>query len=289
MLRLTEKGDEDIEEGKDGLISAVLPLNLADVFFTNGDDVQHFIAGGQHSERERQEAVHKAIRQLLGLQEVETVEGHLNHVAKRLRRELISTAGENLKTAEDDLVKIEDEIEEQKERLISTRERKAVVDDLIRQDERALDAVKGIGRLDEIQGRIRALEDDIKHLEAQENNIRQQMKHFLQSEDVSRLFLGGHLSQGLRALVNLVDKRVIPGTSIGVLRDRLQLGTCICGEDLRPGHPRHAHVNKLIKDQQQVESRLQRLTTLLHEARKGAIPEQLKPTKVGRFLKERLF
>ena len=274
VLQLTEKGDEDIEEGKDGLISAVLPLNLADVFFTNGDDVQQFIAGGPHSELERQEAVHKAIRHLLGLEDVETVEGHLNHVAKRLRRELTSSAGKELKTAEEELVKIEDEIEKQRELLISTRQRKAVVEEQIRHDERALDAIKGIGRLDEIQRRIQEIEDDIEHLEAEENNIRQQMKLFLQSEDVSRLFLGGHLSQGLRALANLEDKDVIPGTSIEVLRDRLQLGFCICGEELRPGHSRHIHVKNLIQKQQQVEPRRQRLIALWHDARNRVFPEQ---------------
>ena len=50
-------------------------------------------AGGQRSGRERQDAVHQAIRKLLGLEDVETVESNLSTTAKRLRRESTSTGG----------------------------------------------------------------------------------------------------------------------------------------------------------------------------------------------------
>ena len=59
LLRRTSAGEEDIEEGKEGIIGKLLPLNLADVFFTNGDDVQRFISSGQQADRERQKAVHR--------------------------------------------------------------------------------------------------------------------------------------------------------------------------------------------------------------------------------------
>ena len=270
LLRRTDRGEEDIEEGKDGLISTVLPLNLADVFFTNGDDVQRFIAAGQHGERERQDAVHQAIRKLLGLEDVETVEGNFNAAARRFRRESTSTGGDELRAAEDELEAVEDELDKQRENLSVNNQRKNAVDEQIRLDERALDSIKGIGDLDSIQARIHEIEEDLRHLEIQETNIRQQMKDLLRSEDLSRGCIGEQLDRGLAVLGELVDRKIIPGTALEVLIDRLELGVCICGEDLRVGNPRHNHVTSLIEEQRQIAPRLQRLTALWHEARKSA-------------------
>ena len=37
----------------------MMPLSLADVFFTDGDAVQNFVSGIDQSERDRQEYVHQ--------------------------------------------------------------------------------------------------------------------------------------------------------------------------------------------------------------------------------------
>ena len=270
LLRRTDRGEEDIEEGVEGLISSVLPRNLADVFFTNGDDVQRFIAGGQHGERERQEAVHKAIRKLLGLEGVETVEANVTVAARRLRKESTSTGGREVQTAGEELEGIEDELNKQRENLSIINQRKSALDEQVRIDERALDAIKGMGDLDSIQAKIHEIEEDVRHLEVQETGIRRQMKELLRSEDLSKGFIGEQLDRGITVLAELVDRKIIPGSSLEVLIDRLQLGTCICGEELRAGTTRHNHVTSLIEEQRQVAPRLQRLTALWHEARNRA-------------------
>ncbi len=267
LLRRTDRGEEDIEEGVEGLIAGVLPRNLADVFFTNGDDVQRFIAGDQHGGRKRQEAVHQAIRKLLGLEDVETVEENFTAAARRFRKESTSTGGEEVQAAGDELESIEDELKRQRNNLSVINQRKSALDEQIRTDDRALDEIKGIGDLDLIQARIREIEQDIRHLESQETAIRQQMKELLRSEDLSTGHLGEQLDCGTTALAELVDRKVIPGSSIEVLIDRLQLGTCICGEVLISGTPRHNHLTSLIEEQRQVVPRLQRLTALWHETR----------------------
>ena len=77
LLQLMDQGSVDIEGGKQARISAMLPLSLADVFFTDGDAVQNFVSGIDQSERARQEYVHQAIRQLLGFDVVESAESVL--------------------------------------------------------------------------------------------------------------------------------------------------------------------------------------------------------------------
>ena len=268
LLRSTERGEEEIDGNAiDGLISTMLPLSLADVFFTNGDDVQRFISSGQQAEQERQEAVHKAIRQLLGLDYVENAEKHLVSVARKMKSELAVTGSEALKIAQENLNGVEDEISENKAHLSAQSHRIDGVDEQIRRDESELDSIKGFGDLDSIQARIHTLEEDVSHLETEETRIRKQLKEFLRSEDISRNFIEDKLQAGLAKLRDLADRNVIPGTSIEVLRDRLQLGVCICGEELEEGHSRHTHVQHLIDEQRKITPRLQRLTALWHEAR----------------------
>ena len=62
--------------------------------------MQRFIAGGQQAERARQEAVHKAIRQLLGLEQVEIAESHLLAVQREFRRALAAVGSEDLQLAQ---------------------------------------------------------------------------------------------------------------------------------------------------------------------------------------------
>lgn len=274
LLRRTSAGETDIDDGKEGLIRKLLPPNLADVFFTNGDDVQRFISSGQQADRERQEAVHSAIRQLLGLDDVEATEKHLSSIANSLKRELADDGGEEHQAALADLEAIQEHVAEAKKELDTIRKRLARVNDQIRADERELDGIRGIGDLDAIQARIRELEEDLSQLETQEDGIRGQMKELLLSEQLSWRLIGPQLKHGLGILDDLADRKVIPGAAIEVLTDRLELGICICGEDLAEGSERHQHIVDLIEHQREVEPELQRLSTAWHLARNSSSVHQ---------------
>ena len=69
LLRVTNRGDEEIRDGAQALVLKLVPPRLAKIFFTNGDDVQQFISG--FASAERQDSVHEAIRLLLGLEQLE--------------------------------------------------------------------------------------------------------------------------------------------------------------------------------------------------------------------------
>ena len=270
LLRRTSAGEEDIGDGKEGLIHKLLPDSLADVFFTNGDDVQRFISSGQRADRERQKAVHSAIRQLLGLDDVEAAEGHLSNLAKSLKRELADDGGEEHQTAIAALESIQKRVAETEDELDTIRERITRVDEQIRVDERELDGIRGIGDLDVIQARIRELEGDLSQLGIQEAAIRSQMKELLRSEALSWRLIGPQLKHGLGILNDLADRKVIPGAAIEVLTDRLELGICICGETLDEGSGRHQHVEHLIAQQREVTPELQHLSTVWHLARNSS-------------------
>ena len=267
LLRLTDQGDVDVDDGRRALLRAMLPLNLADIFFTDGDAVQNFISGIDQSQRERQDYVHKAIRQLLGFDEVETAEKILRSVHQRFRKELRGSGSEALKDAEDKLEDLENRLDAENQERERILERSEGVDQQIREDDRELDRLKGIGDLEAIQARIRELNVDIAHLDTQEESVRQQMKAMLQSEGLSERMLADKLRAGIDVLKELENRHVIPGTSIGLLYDRLEMGICICGAELHAGNHQHDHILGLIEEHQRTEPSVQRLTELRWESR----------------------
>ena len=267
LLLLSDDGSVDIEEGRQARVRAMMPLNLADVFFTDGDAVQNFVSGIEQSEKERQEYVHQAIRQLLGFDEVELAERTLDAISRRFRRELRDSGSVELKVSQERLEQMEESEADKREARGRMRSRIDGVDQQIREDERELDRIRGIGDLDAIQARIHQLETDIQHLGTEEESIRRQMRDVLQSEGLSRRMLGSWLRSGIDVLAELEDRNVIPGMSIGLLHDRLALGICICGTTLTEGDPRHGNILDLIDQQQRTEPRVQRLTELRYESR----------------------
>ena len=274
LLRQTDRGEEQIEEGQESDVAAVLPFSLADVFFTNGDDVQRFISGGTLVERQRQEAVHRAIRQLLGLDNVEAAESLLSAVAKKIRRELTSMGGEHLKVAQEELDSLTSQIERARLNRAMTDDCIAAIDQRIREDEKEFDRIKGLGDLDAIQERIRSIKQDINHLEQQENDVRCEIKALFSSEAISRAFLEDELDVGLNILEGLATRNAIPGHSVEVLLDRLELGICICGAELCDGEPAYIHVSELAKEQRVIAPKIQRLTELRHVARNSKLAAQ---------------
>lgn len=267
LLMLTDHGSVDIEEGRKAQINAMLPLSLADIFFTDGDAVQNFVSGIDQSQRDRQEYVHQAIRQLLGFDDLESAQTILTTISRRFRRDLRSSGSAKLREAEQRREEVEKSLGTKEEERVRVRHRIKQVDEQIRKDEREYDRFRGIGDLDEIQSRIHQLNSDIEHLNDEEVRVRRQMKELLQSEGLSRRMLMKWLQSGIDVLEELEDKNVIPGMSVNLLYDRLQLGICICGIDLTRGDPRHTHILDLIDQQKRTEPRLQRLTELRYESR----------------------
>lgn len=266
LYQRTPDGNKAIEEGKEALLDKILPVDLLEIFFTNGDDIQRFISNSQ-AQKKRQEAVHQAIRQILGHSDVEQAEKNLRSISRKWKRELAKDGGAELEEAHNELEGIQDTISLKKEEIEKIRGRISRINEGIRDDELELSDIQGIGDLDNIQAKIKELNNDIVHLKEQEKSIRNQIRDTLQSEQISWFFLNQHLEKGLDILGDLADRKIIPGTAIEVLIDRLELGICICGELLKRNTDHYKHVVNLVEQQKQKTPVQQQLTNLLHRAR----------------------
>ena len=185
------------------------------------------------------------------------------------KREIAKAGGAGLSKIQQRLEEVQDQLEKLQSELSETTNRRNRIAEAILKDERALKAIKGIGDLDEINARIEALESDIADLEGRDQAVLLAMRQVLQGEEFSWHVVEDKLSEGISILESLANRNVIPGTSIEVLRDRLALERCICGESLEKGTGHRIHVVGLIAEQEVVAPRRARQTETWHHARRS--------------------
>ena len=269
-VRLVELSDVGNKEVNQTLIERLLPRRLKDVFFTNGEDVQTFIAGVGVADQQQRHVL-DAIRALLGLDALETAVGDIDAVVRKLRGQAAKSAGADVEvaqkafdTAETELQMLRVNLEQTTSRLQVMREEKAKWD-------KELSAIRGIGDIDKLNADISGFETDIHRLENYRLNVLKGLRTANRSEDFSWAFAGPKLQQGLSALKELADDRVIPGLSIEILIDRLAIHECICGENLSEstseGQRRREYIASLIQQHRDGSAATQQMTALWHTAR----------------------
>ena len=272
LLQITSAG-EDEKSSPESWTRAWMPERLREVFFTDGDSVQTFISG-EVATRQRQDRVQNAIRDLLGIEALRIAVGDIDASFKNFRAEAAKSGGRDTSTLELDLEgtdakieRLEDDLKRLRERLANMAEQRAAWD-------RELGGLRGIGDIDELNARIEQAEREHSRLEDQRLACLTRMRGALKSEDYSWHALDEQLRKGLQVLNGLVDRRVIPGVSVEVLADRLDIGECICGQSLAPGTEHRGHVEHLLQQQRSVPGSRQRLTELAHAARQIEAAEQ---------------
>lgn len=286
LLKITAAGEDEIE-GADALIGKFIPLRLKDIFFTNGDDVQTFISGNVSSQQ-RQARAHLSIRMLLGLDTLGTAKEDLEFVFKKLRAEVSKSGGSDTSNLEVVLEETDAALAAERARADKVTEQLTNMTDHKNKWDKELNGLRGFGDLDELNARIEAAERERDLLEDARSRVLGRMRDALRSEAISWTLMGDRLNRGMGLLSDLVDRRVIPGTSVEVLTDRLELKECICGEPLEPGSDHRHHVEQLRDGQRAESERKQRLTGLFHTARQARAAEQARQDQDDAYADQRL-
>ncbi|MCC7075060.1 MAG: AAA family ATPase [Deltaproteobacteria bacterium] len=267
LLRITTAGEEDVAAA-DTLIAKFLPPQMQQVFFTNGDAVQTFISG-QVNTTARKTHVQALILSLLGIDSLRLAVKDLAAAHKVIRGKAAESGGADTSELEKLLQKTVDEELEVEAKIRSLTEALSNMTEQKGSWERELNALRGIGDLDELNERIETAERARRSAEIARDRALGRMRAELKSEECSWMLLGSTLSQGVTKLSELADRNVIPGPSIEVLIDRLEMKKCICGEPLELGSSHRATVEKLCAEQQTISVQRQRLTQLFHTARQA--------------------
>ena len=269
LLQRTEAGDAPVPGDPVEVLEQYVPHRLKDVFLTDGDKVQSFISANVAS-KDRQFRVDSAIRALLGLDNLEELGKDLDAVAKSFRRDAAASGGADLVEAQRKLDEAEEAVRSVNEALDEANEKRVRIQDELNEVERRFQEIHGVGDIDEINAQIvkaraerdSAIRDHESHLEAIRSLFRSE-------ESLSWALAEGMLREGQKVLSSLADRGIIPGSSVGVLRDRLDIGECICGESLDSNSSHRQHVLDLIKAQEKVSEEHEKLTETFHATRSG--------------------
>lgn len=271
LYRTTAAGDVE-ETSPESLLNKLLPLHLRDVFFTDGDAVQTFIS--RESSQQAQDKVQRAIRSLLGLDAMRKAADDLAAVEKKMSTEAMKAGGRDTTQLQKVLDETDAELSDASTEQEKLLERLGNMVDERQKRERELGALRGNGDLDEINSRLEQVKVTSRSLETARENILGRMRGLVRSDTCSWAFLADPLTRAIGVLDELVDRNVIPGTSVEVLTDRLELGECICGEELAPGSEHRRRVEDLRDSQRAVSEQSEALTALFHQARTWQQQEQ---------------
>ncbi len=276
LLKLTPRGDEEITPAE-AWINVWLPEQVHEVFFTDGDAVQTFISG-QIGPGQRQRRVHTAIRDLLDIDRFRIATEDIETAFRSLQREAAKSGGKDTSDLEYQLEETSNQINLLKADLSTLRQRLANMTDDQTTWDKELRGLSGFGDIDELNERIERIKQDQIRLEHQRMTTLVRMREELKSEQYSWQLMNERLQDGIEVLSDLADRRIIPGASIEILRDRLDLYKCICGESLVPGTEHRRHVEHLVEEQLGISEKRQRLTELFHLARRAQDEEQSRRT-----------
>ena len=271
LFDLTDVGSEQIPSAE-VRIREILPSELREVFFTDGDRALSFIDASA-SPTEKSKLVKNAIQSLLQLG---VIQGALKHVAKtasevnKAAREI--GANEKLEQIVASLEKMERETEQLEFKIEDAKSQFAAFDQKLSEIRKEIDAALIKGNREEFKRNITQSEQQLKHIRNQLTEAAKDHSSLFKNLLLSRDLLAPILDNSLGKLNVLHDQGKIPSTTIPVLSERLKSFMCICGESLEPhsndGKRRRDHVQSLIDESKKADALQLSITNLYY----GSLP-----------------
>lgn len=266
LYQFTDAGLDKMDP-PDLYVREMLPLEMKDIFFTDGDSALNFISP-QLSASAKRDQVKDAIRSLLGVGILESAESHIVGAQRKYNGVVSKNAqSQQLAKLSEQLVNAEAALDADEKRL---REVDRQEEELARRFEDAdkrLQSALEAGNYDELARQRELARRQLKESENSESALREQHRSILQDEQLSLAVIGTRLTTGFGELAKLHDAGIIPSGSVPVLAERLEIGTCVCGTPLTPGSEARRNLEDLIEQQSTVNTKRKVLTELHNSTR----------------------
>lgn len=265
LYQKTGAGSEPIEAAESRL-AQMLPKEMIDIFFTDGDAAMTFISP-QLSDTTKRDKVKEAIRSLLGLDLLERVAKRVSDAHSAVNRQISrDTSSDKLSTVTEG-IETTTEAKEQCARKVATLN--AQIEDVerrlanvTRELTRALEA----GSFEQLAHQRETFRNQLRVALEEEEQLKRAHQELFQKESLSWAIIKPSLNRGYALLQELHAKGVIPKAAVPILEERLSLESCICGADLREGSAARDHVIALIEQQRGNDSQVDYLSSLYYQA-----------------------
>jgi len=261
LFKITEAGHTPVEEGRLKL-EQMMESSVKDVFFTDGDRALTFISGELRPHR-RKELVQEALRDMLGLDLLDNSINHLGNVVKDFRVDPNESVGsEELKQLGEELNDIEDDIDETEDNIEDLENSLQEVEDQQDQLRSRLNATLEEGDREELAEEQEEVENFLDSASDQSGELAVRHAQLFASEAFAVDILSNRIDQAGELLEGLREEGEIPRNAVPLLRERLDMGECVCGRDLTPGEKPYRNLEKVIEEQSLRSPAEERLTEL---------------------------
>lgn len=266
LFRLTDAGLDKVEP-PDLHIAQILPIEMQNIFFTDGDAAMNFVSP-QLTRSSKRDQVRDAIRSLLGLGLLESASSHIAGAQRKYNSEVSKATGSQvLSNLADKINYAQDRLDTDIERL---RDVERQVEELARRYEEAdkrLQSALQAGDHVELAHQKKLAASQLSEARSSESALKDAHREVLQDQLLSLALLGLRLNEGFAQLAKLHDAGIIPSGSVPVLEERLEIGTCVCGTDLSEGTDARERLEHLIAHQRTVDLKRKGLTELHHASK----------------------
>lgn len=270
LFELTDSGSQPVEH-PDARIRTLLPPELREVFFTDGDRALSFIEADV-SKSTKRERVQRAIRSLLGLGVVENALHHVRKAASSVNKAVKKIgSADSLQKIAGRLDEIGEAIEQLEEKSEKAKLQFATFDEKLADVQRKIAEALIKGDREELERDIKREKQAINNLRKKKADAQKEHSKLFRSLSLSRDLLTPVIVEGLTKLDDLYDQGKIPNTTIPVLEERLKQTVCICGESLDPNDPngknRRHYIHTLIEESKKADQLQHRMTDLFYAAK----------------------
>ena len=259
------------EAGVDKVINELLPWDLRDFFVMDADEAADYVGGGENKIIQRQEVIEKtssSVRALLGLDVFEGATDRVRKIGEEFGRLATKAVGsEQLSQQQEELDQLRDKVAERERRMDENRREKVDIQDRLERSTEKLEKLLGaIGAHDELKKRLKENQD------RREQADKQRVKAIndLAGQIASITLLGSlatrEISLTRSTLQPLYDDGSIPIRHLEFVRNLLEKGDCICGQDISSQNKYREHVEYIITKSSGKEDKANYLAQVLHAA-----------------------
>jgi len=252
-VSLSEKKNGKYKEliNSEASLQNMLPSELREIFFTDGDRALSFIEADIATQRKK---VKEAVKSLLGITIVESAIVHLKKGLRALERDVqkvsksssLSTICTKVESIEEDIAKIEPQYLQTSLKLETIESKAEKLENVI------YESLKK-GDKSEIRKKILSLQKESKRLLQLKDEAEKEHCNLFKSRNLPSALLSSFFKEAQQQISKVLEKEALPGATITVMKQLVEKQTqCLCGESLDPslqhGEKRLNHLEKILTE-----------------------------------------
>ena len=268
LFNLTNKGGKPIKDPEAWIKRELLPPELREVFFIDGDRALSFIEAAVNIKTKRKR-VQEAIQSLLGLGVIEAAIGHLQHTHSQLNKDAQKVGSDKeLTDITTRLAEIDQDIAGFTKKRDDAKSQREALDRSLSEIDKEIETALIKGDQEKLNLKITQTQIQLEGIDAKLVEVGKAHSELFRSLSLSRDLLTPVLLNSLGKLNELRDQGKLPSITIPVLQERLMGAICICGESLdqhsTDGKHRRHHIQQLIEESRKVDALQKSLTDLYY-------------------------